>query len=102
MIIGTLMVIGRSEGFPRTRITKSSCACDCGRKPDSVGAFFFFLLNICPAHRSVPRLGSHGYGDTTSGRETTGEDTAAVCRWLASQVRRLLKQVELLENPRLL
>ena len=21
----------RSEGFPRTRITKSSCACDCGR-----------------------------------------------------------------------
>ena len=34
-------------------------------------------------------------------REITGKDTAAVCRWLASQVRRLLKRVELLENPRL-
>ena len=36
----------RSEGFPRTRKTKSSCACDCGRGPVSVGAFllssFFF------------------------------------------------------------
>ena len=28
----------RSEGFPRTRITKRSCACDCGRGPVSVGA----------------------------------------------------------------
>ena len=34
----------RSEGFPRTRTTKRSCACDCGRGPVSVGAFFFFLL----------------------------------------------------------
>ena len=36
----------RSEGFPRTRITKRSCACDCGRGPVSVGAFFlsFFLF----------------------------------------------------------
>ena len=33
----------RSEGFPRTRITKRSCACDCGRGPVSIGAFFFFL-----------------------------------------------------------
>ena len=31
----------RSEGFPRTRITKRSCACDCRRWPVSVGAFFF-------------------------------------------------------------
>ena len=28
------------KGFPRTRITKRSCACDCGRGPVSVGAFF--------------------------------------------------------------
>ena len=37
-----------SEGFPRTRITKSSCACDCGRGPVSVGAFFlssFFFFS---------------------------------------------------------
>ena len=34
-------------------------------------------------------------------RETTVEDMAAVCRWLASQVRRLLKRVEMLEHPRL-
>ena len=43
---GKLKVNGwlrRSEGFPRTRITKSSCACDCGRGPVSVGAFFFLL-----------------------------------------------------------
>ena len=33
----------RSEGVPRTRRTKSSCACDCGMGP-SVGAFFFLLL----------------------------------------------------------
>ena len=32
---------------------------------------------------------------------TTGENTAAVCRWLTSQVRRLMKRVELLEHPRL-
>ena len=32
----------RSEGFPRTRITKSSCACDCGR--GLVSSFFFFLV----------------------------------------------------------
>ena len=42
----------RSEGFPRTRITKRSCACDCGRGPVSVGAFFlsfsffFFLFSF--------------------------------------------------------
>ena len=36
-------ISGGSEGFLRTRITKSSCACDCGRRPVSVGAFFFFL-----------------------------------------------------------
>ena len=35
----------RSEGFPRTRLTKRSCACDCGRGPVSVGAFFFLLLS---------------------------------------------------------
>ena len=35
----------RSEGFPRTRVTKRSCACDCGRGPVSVGAFFFILLS---------------------------------------------------------
>ena len=35
----------RSEGFPRTRITKMSCACDCGRGLVSVGAFFF--LSVC-------------------------------------------------------
>ena len=36
----------RSEVFPRTRMTKRSCAYDCGREPVSVGAFpsFFFLL----------------------------------------------------------
>ena len=34
----------RSEVFPRMRITKRSCACDCGRRPVSVGAFFFLLL----------------------------------------------------------
>ena len=34
-------------------------------------------------------------------RETTGEDTAAVCRWLASQVRCLMKRVEQLEHPEL-
>ena len=33
----------RTEGLPRTRITKKSCACDCGRGPVSVGAFFFLL-----------------------------------------------------------
>ena len=40
--------IGRSDGFPRTRISKRSCACDCGRGPVSVGALFFlsfFLLS---------------------------------------------------------
>ena len=34
-------------------------------------------------------------------RESTGEDTAAFCRWLASQVRRLVKRVEQLEHPEL-
>ena len=34
----------RSEGFPRTRMTKRSCACNCGRGPVSVDAFFFLLL----------------------------------------------------------
>ena len=34
-------------------------------------------------------------------RESTGEDTAAVCRWVASQVRRLMKRVEQLEHPEL-
>ena len=43
----------RSEGFPRTRITKRSCACDCGRGPVSVGAFFrsfvrSFFLSFVP------------------------------------------------------
>ena len=33
--------LGRSEGLPRTRITNSSYACDCGGEPVSVGAFFF-------------------------------------------------------------
>ena len=33
----------RSEGFPRTRITQISCACDCGKGPVSVGTFFFLL-----------------------------------------------------------
>ena len=35
----------RSDGFPRTRKTKSSCAFDGGRAPVSVGAFFVFLLS---------------------------------------------------------
>ena len=34
----------RGAGFPRTRMAKSSCACDCGRGPDSVGAFFFLAF----------------------------------------------------------
>ena len=38
--------VNRSEGFPRTRKTKSSCACDCGRGPVSVGAFFFLLSSF--------------------------------------------------------
>ena len=33
----------RSEGFPRTRLTKRSCACYCGSGPVPVGTFFFFL-----------------------------------------------------------
>ena len=36
-------VCNRSVGFPRTRNTKRSCACDCGRGFVSVGAFFFLL-----------------------------------------------------------
>ena len=36
----------RSEGFPRTRMTKSSCACDSGRGLVSVGAFFFLLSSF--------------------------------------------------------
>ena len=37
----------RSKGFPRTRLAESSCACDCGRRPVSVGAFFFsFFLSF--------------------------------------------------------
>ena len=38
----------RSEGFLRTRITKSSCACDFGRGLLSLGAFFFlsFFLSF--------------------------------------------------------
>ena len=35
----------RSDGFPRTRMTKSSCACDGGMEPVSVGTFFFLLLS---------------------------------------------------------
>ena len=38
--------VGRSEGFPIARKTKSSCACDCERGPVSVGAFFFVLLSF--------------------------------------------------------
>ena len=37
-----------NEGFPRTRITKRSCACDCGRGPVSVGAFFLLLSSFFP------------------------------------------------------
>ena len=48
---------GRSEGFPRTRITKRSCACDCGRGRVSVGAFFFlsffFLLSCLTQGRAL-------------------------------------------------
>ena len=36
----------RSEGFPRTRISKKSCACDCGRGPVFVGVFFFPLRSF--------------------------------------------------------
>ena len=36
--------VHRSEVFPRTRKTKRSCACDCGRGPVSVGSFFLLLL----------------------------------------------------------
>ena len=38
--------IHRSEGSPRTRMTKSSFACDCGKGPVSVGAFFFLRLSL--------------------------------------------------------
>ena len=48
---------GRSEGFPRTRITKRSCACDCRRGLVSVGALFFsffcFFFLLLPL-RIVP------------------------------------------------
>ena len=37
----SLWVVHRSEWFPRTRITKSSRACDCGRRPVS---FLLLLL----------------------------------------------------------
>ena len=46
----SLWVVHRSEWFPRTRITKSSRACDCGRRPVSflflllTSNLFFFLL----------------------------------------------------------
>ena len=40
----------RSEGFPRTRITKSSCACDCGR--GLLSSFFLLCLLLSP--RIVP------------------------------------------------
>ena len=36
-------IVGRGERFRRTQITNISCACDCGRRPVSVGAFFFLL-----------------------------------------------------------
>ena len=36
---------GQSEGFPRTRLTKWSCACDCGSGFVSVSPFFFLLLS---------------------------------------------------------
>ena len=41
----------RSEGVPRTRLTKRSCACDCGKGNVFVGAFFLsffpsFLLSF--------------------------------------------------------
>ena len=52
-----------TEGFPRTRKTKRSCACDCGRGPVSVGAFFlssflllsyvFFLLSSLTQNRAL-------------------------------------------------
>ena len=36
-----------SVRFPRRRITKSSCACDSGKDPVSVGAFFLsFVLSF--------------------------------------------------------
>ena len=35
-----------NEGFPRMWVTKSSCACDCGRRLVSVGAFFFLLSSF--------------------------------------------------------
>ena len=40
--------VSRSEGVPRKRLIKKFCACDCGRGPVSVGAFFFpsFLLSF--------------------------------------------------------
>ena len=46
-----VIVIYQSEGFPRTRITKMSCACDCGRGPVSFSStsssfFFFFLFRL--------------------------------------------------------
>ena len=52
---GALTALARSEGVPRTRITESFCACDCGRVPVSVSAFFFlpfFFLLLSP--RIVP------------------------------------------------
>ena len=46
-------MIHRSEGFPRTRIRKSSCACDCGRGPLTVGAFFFFFFLLSSSHPEI-------------------------------------------------
>ena len=45
----------RSEEWKPRRMTKSSCACDCGRGPDSVGAFFFlsfFFLLLSTQNRA--------------------------------------------------
>ena len=41
-----LRVLRRSEWFPRTRFTKRSCACDCGRGPVSFGALFFLFFSF--------------------------------------------------------
>ena len=43
-------IVGRGERFRRTQITKSSCACHCGRRPVSVSAFeiqIFFEKKRC-------------------------------------------------------
>ena len=49
----TQEIVGRCERFRRTQKTKNSCACDCGRRPVSVGAFFFLLSSSLTQNRAL-------------------------------------------------